>query len=66
MPLIKSSSNKAREENIHEMIASGHEPKVAVAAAYHNQREAERHHHEESNSSRHEHEMHRYGRSHSY
>jgi len=66
MPLIKSASNEARQENIHEMIESGHPVKQAVAAAYHNQREAQRAHHEESNAPRHEHEMHRYGRSHSY
>ncbi len=66
MPLIHSSSNEARQENIREMIDSGHKPDQAVAAAYHNQREAQRAHHEESNASRHEHEMHRYGRSHSY
>lgn len=54
MPLIKSASNQAREENIKEMISSGHPPNVAVAASYHNQRDVESH--------KHEHEMHRYGR----
>lgn len=39
MPLKKSSSNKARQINIQEMIASGHDPKQAVAASYSNQRE---------------------------
>lgn len=38
MPLIKSGSKKARQENIKEMIASGHPPDQAVAAAYSNQR----------------------------
>jgi hypothetical protein len=38
MPLIKSGSKKAREENIKEMIASGHNPKQAVAAGYSQQR----------------------------
>ncbi len=66
MPLIKSASNEARSENIREMINAGHPPNVAEAAAYHNQREAQRAHHEESNAPRHEHEMHRYGRTHSY
>lgn len=41
MPLIKSASKKARQKNIKEMIASGHEPKQAVAAAYSVQRKAE-------------------------
>jgi hypothetical protein len=38
MPLIKSHSKEAREKNIKEMIAAGHDPKQAVAAAYANQR----------------------------
>jgi hypothetical protein len=62
MPLIKSSSNKARSENIREMIESGHPPKQAEAAAYENQREAARHNHEERNEVRAEHDRHRYGR----
>lgn len=62
MPLIHSSSNTARQENIREMIDSGHPVKQAVAAAYHNQRDAERHTHEERNSERHEHERLKYGR----
>lgn len=40
MPLIKSASKKARQTNIEEMIAAGHKPKQAVAAAYANQRAA--------------------------
>ncbi len=48
MPLIQSSSDEARSKNIAEMIHSGHEPKQAEAAAYHNQREAERHEHEKN------------------
>lgn len=39
MPLIKSASNAARSENIHEMIKAGHPPAQAKAAAYRNQRE---------------------------
>ncbi len=39
MPLIKSASNAARAENIHEMIKAGRDPKQAAAAAYRNQRE---------------------------
>ena len=38
MPLKKGSSKKTRQENIKEMIASGHDPKQAVAAAYREQR----------------------------
>jgi hypothetical protein len=38
MPLIKSASNAARSENIHEMIKAGHPPAQAKAAAYSNQR----------------------------
>lgn len=61
MPLIKSGSNAARETNIKEMIDAGHPPRQAVAAAYHNQRDAERHTHEERQQERHEHERHKYG-----
>jgi hypothetical protein len=38
MPLIKSHTDEAREKNIKEMIAAGHDPKQAVAAGYANQR----------------------------
>jgi hypothetical protein len=62
MPLIKSASDSARSENIAEMIKSGHPKDQAIAAAYHNQRQAERHTHHERNDSRHEHEIHKYGR----
>lgn len=61
MPLIKSSSNAARETNIKEMIDAGHKPDQAVAASYHNQREAERHTHEERQVERHAHERSKYG-----
>ncbi len=61
MPLIKSSSDKARSENIAEMIRSGHPPKQAMAAAYANQREAERHTHEERQTEKNEHERRKYG-----
>lgn len=54
MPLIHSPSNKAREENIKEMIHSGHPVKQAVAAAYHEQRSAA--------DEREDHERHKYGR----
>lgn len=62
MPLIKSASNEARSENIGEMIKSGHPPKQAEAAAYANQREAQRHTHQERETPRHEHELNKYGR----
>lgn len=62
MPLIKSSSNKARNENVKEMIDAGHPVNQAVAASYSNQREAERHDHESRNNVRREHDIHRYGR----
>ena len=38
MTLAKSGTKQAREKNIKEMVASGHDPKQAVAAAYANQR----------------------------
>jgi hypothetical protein len=42
MPLKKSGSNKARSENIAEMVRAGHPQKQAVAAAYSNQRKYSR------------------------
>jgi hypothetical protein len=42
MPLIKSPTKEAREENIREMIHAHHPPAQAVAAAYRVQREAEK------------------------
>lgn len=42
MPLIKSSSKKAREENIKTEIAAGKDPKQAVAIGYSVQREAKK------------------------
>lgn len=62
MPLIKSGSNSARQENIKEMIHSGHPVNQAVAASYHNQREAQRHDHHEREMPKHQHEMKKYGR----
>lgn len=61
MPLIHSASKEAFRENVREMVHSGHPVKQAVAAAYHNQREAERHTHEERQAERHEHERRKYG-----
>jgi len=48
MPLIKSSSDKARQENIETELNAHPEmkPKQAVAIGYSVQREAERHEHE--------------------
>jgi hypothetical protein len=40
MPLIKSTSKKARQKNIETEIAAGKEPKQAVAIGYSVQREA--------------------------
>lgn len=62
MPLIKSASDAARSENIAEMIRAGHPRDQAIAASYHNQREAQRHTHEERQAPMHEHELHKYGR----
>ncbi len=61
MPLIKSKSEAAFKTNVREMVHSGHPVKQAVAAAYNNQREAERHTHEERQVERHEHEKRKYG-----
>jgi len=36
MPLHSGSSKKVIQKNIHEMVASGHSPKQAVAASLHN------------------------------
>ena len=40
MPLIKSKSNKARQENIRREIEAGKPPKQAVAIGYSVQRQA--------------------------
>lgn len=42
MPLSKSTSDKARSENIKREIDSGKDPKQAVAIAYSVQREAKK------------------------
>lgn len=42
MPLIRSTSKKARQTNIREMIEAGHDPRQAVAASYRNQRDAKK------------------------
>lgn len=62
MPLIKSSSDSARQTNIKTEIHAGKPIKQAVAIGYANQREAQRHSHEERQAPLHEHEMHKYGR----
>lgn len=62
MPLIKSGSDKARQENIETEIHAGKPIKQAVAIGYANQREAERHTHEERQAERHEHERQKYGK----
>lgn len=43
MPLIHSSSKKARETNIEREIEAGKPPKQAVAIGYSVQREAKKH-----------------------
>lgn len=60
MPLNKSGSNEARSENISEMIKAGHPPAQAEAAAYHNQREAQRHGYHERQAEMVAHEKHKY------
>ena len=40
MPLRRGTSKKVREANIREMIAFGHKPEQAVAAAYRMQRQS--------------------------
>ena len=40
MPLEKSPSNQAREQNIKEMLAAGHPLNQSLAAAYATQRKA--------------------------
>lgn len=42
MPLKKGSSKKTRQENIREMIESGHPARQAVAAAYAEQRRSKK------------------------
>ena len=42
MPLKRFVSNKARSQNIAEMIRAGHRPAQAKAAAYRNQRQMRR------------------------
>ncbi len=40
MPLKKGTSKATRNANVKEMIASGHKPSQAIAAAYATQRKA--------------------------
>lgn len=42
MPLSKGTDKKTFEANVKEMIKAGHPRKQAVAAAYHQQREAQK------------------------
>lgn len=57
MPLIKSGSDKARQENIKAEIHAGKPIKQAVAIGYSIQRE-----HEDREKERHEHERRKYGK----
>lgn len=43
MPLIKSTSKKARQKNIETEIAAGKDPRQAVAIGYSEQRQARKH-----------------------
>jgi hypothetical protein len=61
MPLIKSKSDAARQQNIETEIHAGKPIKQAVAIGYANQREAQRHSHEERQAPLHEHEREKYG-----
>ena len=54
MPLIKSTSDKARSENIKKEIEAGKKPAQAEAIAYSEQREAEKHKEKEGMSERRE------------
>lgn len=58
MPLIKSSSDKARQENIRTEIHAGKPIKQAVAIGYSVQRKAS---HDNREAERHEHERRKYG-----
>ena len=62
MPLIKSTSDASRQDNIETEIHAGKPIKQAVAIGYATQREAQRHSHDEREAPRHEHEQHKYGR----
>ncbi len=57
MPLIKSGSNEARQENIETEIHAGKPIKQAVAIGYSNQRE-----HADYQKERVEHERRKYGK----
>jgi len=61
MPLIHSASKKAFSENVSELMHSDYPQKQAVAIAYSNQREAQRHTHHERQAPLHEHERMKYG-----
>lgn len=63
MPLIKSSSDEARQKNIETEIHAGKPIKQAIAIGYSNQREAQRHTHDERQAPLHSHEKMKYGHS---
>lgn len=62
MPLIKSKSDAARQENIKTEIDSGKPIKQAIAIGYANQREVKSHAHDEQKQERYEHERRKYGK----
>lgn len=62
MPLIKSGSKEARQQNIETEIHAGKPIKQAVAIGYANQRESLGDTHEHRHAERIEHERHKYGK----
>lgn len=62
MPLVKSASKEAFSNNVSELMHSNYPQKQAVAIAYSNQREAQRHDHKEREAPKHGHERSKYGR----
>lgn len=61
MPLIKSDSKEAFSKNVSELMHSNYPQKQALAIAYSNQREAQRHTHQEREAPKHEQERFKYG-----
>lgn len=62
MPLIHSSSDKARSENIRREINAGKDPKQAAAIGYSIQRHSEKDEHEERKIEREAHQYLKHGR----
>ena len=62
MPLIKSDSKEAFSKNVAELMHSNYPQKQALAIAYSNQRESQRHTHTERQAEMQQHERNKYGR----